>query len=163
LVSNNFLHQFCFIYIIPDASENPFSISLKSIILKPVLAIVIVLFSSVAAKSQLAKGTWLAGCTAYFSTSDISIWNSGLSSKKTTIHFGFSPGIGYFLTDKLAAGLRPTFSWEKTDIKTSGLNINTATNSFEIGPFARYYFLTKEKCKYNSRGKLSICNNKVNG
>lgn len=86
--------------------------------MKPVLAIVIVLFSSVAAKSQLAKGTWLAGGTADFSTSDISIWNSGLSSKKTTIHFGFSPGIGYFLTDKLAAGLRPTFSWEKTDIKT---------------------------------------------
>lgn len=75
-------------------------------------------------------------------------YNSTLSSVNNRIEFNYtqidlSPSIGYFILDKLAVGVRPTFSFIKG--KYSAGTISTNVQRYWIGPFGRYYFLNLEK------------------
>lgn len=49
-----------------------------------------------------------------------------------------SPNLGYFVFDKFAVGVSPSFSFGKV----KGSDNNT---SYGIGPFVRYYFLPSDK------------------
>ena len=55
--------------------------------------------------------------------------------------FEFSPKVGYFLTDKIAVGLKLRLATEKEEDYTSGAESIDKTNAFGIGVFGRYYFL----------------------
>jgi len=90
------------------------------------------------AQSQLAKKTWLVGGTGslYSHTESYNSPATNFTAKFTNIDIAAT--IGYFAVDKLAIGLKPTFSSFKGEVINGG-----KTNSFQfsVGPFARYYFL----------------------
>ncbi len=91
---------------------------------------------------QLMKNTWLIGGTgsSYTYTDNTSYQSGSYTSKYTSVDI--SASVGYFVMDKLAGGLRPTFSSYKGSTSGGG-----STNSYRlaIGPFVRYYFLNEEK------------------
>ena len=97
---------------------------------------------SLTSKAQLDKGTWLIGGSGSFSsiTNHYSGGSTNFDSDVTEINI--SPVVGYFLFDKFSAGLKPSYTTsEQRDIQNSWSDVKR----FEIGPFARYYFLDKEK------------------
>lgn len=80
--------------------------------------------------AQVNKGQWLVGGNVSFSSDK---WGDDDASKSTS--FDFSPNAGYFFIDKLAGGLRLTFSSDK--VKSA----DKANTTLLVAPFARYYFL----------------------
>ena len=106
--------------------------------------VLVSLFYSTIATAQLDKGVWLGGGSgsfySYNETYTSPTYNN--TAKYTTIDV--SASLGFFFIDKLAAGLRPTFSSYKGEVTSPG---GGKTNSYKIaiGPFARYYFLNTDK------------------
>ncbi|MBI1780045.1 MAG: hypothetical protein HYR66_01545 [Sphingobacteriales bacterium] len=91
-----------------------------------------------AATGQITKKNWLVGGNASFVSNKTKYLTVG-QSKMTYLRI--SPNIGYFLADKFAGGL-------KVNIISNNYVLNnnsTSSTSYAIGPFARYYFLSKEK------------------
>ena len=111
--------------------------------MKPFLQIFTLLILSLTTKAQLDKGVWLVGGSGsfYSYTENYSTPTFSQVGKFTNIDIAAS--IGYFISDKFAAGLRPSFWYYK------GVVVNTTggTNQyrFSVGPFVRYYFLNKDK------------------
>lgn len=99
--------------------------------------------SALTANAQLDKSTWIVGGSGSFDsyTENYSTPRSNQTAKYTSIEF--SASIGYFIIDKFATGLRPSFSSYKGEV----VNTPGGTNLYKlsIGPFARYYFLNKDK------------------
>ncbi|WP_435138409.1 outer membrane beta-barrel protein [Formosa sp. A9] len=90
--------------------------------------------------SQITKGNWLVGGTGDFQKSKIkNTTSNGNIQEFESMHFTISPDIGYFLADKFAAGLVLNF----TVNNPSGSN--NSSWGYQIGPFARYYFLNTDK------------------
>jgi hypothetical protein len=87
-----------------------------------------------AANAQITKGNWLVGGTGYFTSASYS-GTTAASYKQTIIQI--SPNIGYFFIDKLSIGLKPGYSYNKTNLGTTP----TSSSTFSVGPFARYYLL----------------------
>lgn len=112
-----------------------------SIMKKLVLFFALLSFKN--ANAQLDKGIWLVGGTGsfYSYTENYSTPVYSTVGKFTNIDIGAS--IGYFLIDKFAVGLRPSFSSYKGEV----VNTPGGTNQykFSVGPFIRYYFLNKDK------------------
>lgn len=100
------------------------------------------------AHSQLTQKTWLAGGTGTFYSYHNDYSTSGYSNEAKYTQIDFSASVGYFVADKLALGLRPTFSSIKGEVTTTG-GMYTNVQRYWIGPFARYYFLNPEK-QYNN-------------
>ena len=97
------------------------------------------LFFTISANAQITKGNWMVGGSANFnSTSYESTSNGGSSSEGKGIGVTIYPTFGYFIADKLALGLSPSFGYSKTE----GGNAYT---SYGAGPFVRYYLLKPEK------------------
>ncbi len=102
------------------------------------------LFFANAAYSQLDKNTWLVGGTGtLFSHKDNHKSETYYTESKYT-EISIAASIGYFAVDKLAFGLRPTFTSEKGRVTTPGGGYGN-TKRYAIGPFARYYLLSSEK------------------
>lgn len=95
--------------------------------------------------SQITKNNWLVGGNGglYSDKADYSSdFYSSYQTKYTQINIDAS--VGYFFIDKLALGLRPTFSSIKGEVITPGGG-STNTQRYWFGPFARYYFLKTDK------------------
>jgi opacity protein-like surface antigen len=88
--------------------------------------------------SQINKGAWLFGGTGTFS----SIKSSNDLGSNSEISTQINGNAGYFLIDKLVAGLRPEILWDK--FKTNS-NSNDVSTQLSIGPFVRYYFLPSDQ------------------
>jgi len=113
----------------------------------PFLFIICLSFTTIA-QCQLDKGVWLVGGSGSFQSynRDYQIPPNSVQFKQTDV--SLSPSIGYFITNKLAFGLRPSFSWSKLKGVSSTGNVGggEGNNSWlELGPFGRWYFLQKEK------------------
>lgn len=107
----------------------------------------ITLFLSTASQGQLTKGNWLVGGTGKFFSYTQSSTSSDFSVVGKYNQIDISPSIGYFVVDKLAFGLKPTFSSiNGKSITPEGISTNV--QRYWIGPFGRYYFLNSEK-QYN--------------
>ena len=121
--------------------------------MKSVFAIFVFILFSNDIKAQLDKGIWLVGGTgkfySYISENSSAIYNT--ENRYTQIDL--SPAIGYFVIDKLAFGLRPTFSSIKGKVTSAG-GLSTNVQKYLIGPFSRYYFLSNEN-NYNIVTDLS--------
>ena len=91
------------------------------------------------------KGTFLIGgaMSLTTSTSDQEV-TAGSRTQKfeglTTTQFDFTPDFGYFIIDNLALGISLDYSIQSVE-DTVGKSTDT---DVLIGPFARYYFGTKE-------------------
>ena len=88
------------------------------------------------AKGQLTKGNWLVGGNANFSSASFS---NNVAATYSQTNLQISPAAGYFFIDKLAVGLRPGYVYVKTTLP--GDANAYGSNTFNIGPFIRYYFL----------------------
>jgi len=90
--------------------------------------------------AQLEKGSWMVGGSL------------GLSSSTTPTYYGnntitqisISPKAGYFLIDRLAAGLSINSTFDHNHYPNSSPS-SYNDNLYGIGPFARYYFLPTQK------------------
>ncbi|MDP1845103.1 MAG: hypothetical protein Q8K64_16945 [Sediminibacterium sp.] len=112
--------------------------------MKIILIFIFIFFFSITAKSQLDKGIWLVSGTGNFLTSKYEYTSPTFSSKSDRLNIAISPNIGYFIIDKLAVGLRTSFSKNKDQVTGVGGGY-TNVNRFSIGPFTKYYFLEKYK------------------
>lgn len=101
---------------------------------------------------QLDKGIWLVGGSGSFQTNkrDFIVGQDIVLYKD--IDVSLSPSVGYFIIDKLAIGLKPSFSWSKSDyVRTISGNVSggRGNNSWlYLGSFGRYYLLKKDN-NYN--------------
>lgn len=94
--------------------------------------------------AQLDKGTWLAGGTGKFYSYTSQYSSATYSNEASYTQIDLSPNVGYFVVDKLAFGIRPTFSSIKGKVTTAGGG-STNVQRYWIGPFGRYYFLKPDK------------------
>lgn len=83
-------------------------------------------------QAQLNKGQWLVGGSVAFESKKY----TGDSRSESTV-FQFMPNAGYFFMDKLAGGMKISFSYTSID--------GDSYRDFLLGPFARYYFLSADK------------------
>ena len=105
----------------------------------PVFTFFLLLFSFTA-KCQLDKGIWLVGGTGKFYSYTSQYSSAAYSNEAKYTQIDLSPSIGYFALDKLAFGIKPTFSSIKGKVTTSGGG-TTNVQRYWIGPFGRYYLL----------------------
>lgn len=121
--------------------------------MKSFLIIFSILLFTFSATAQLSKGTWLLGGSGSFYSynEDYSTPTYNNTAKYTSIDF--SASLGYFLINKLGAGLRPSFSSFKGKVTSAGGGI-TNSHKVAIGPFVRYYFLNTDK-QFNLLADLS--------
>lgn len=109
---------------------------------------IIALFLSTITQGQITKGIWLVGGSANFSSANgETISNTG-TQKSIFLDISASPNIGYFIADKFAVGLKPSFTYSKADyggLINDGVQVAGGGYShitwFDFGPFIRYYFL----------------------
>src|SRR6478672_2377916 len=87
-------------------------------------------------------------------------------SKDKQSSFGFSPKVGYFLSDKFAVGAEISLNSTKQE-DYSGVADIDKENTFAVGVFGRYYFLEigKRFKTYTEAGVaiLSVKNESKNG
>lgn len=106
------------------------------------LSITIVFFLS--AKSQLAKNDWLIGGSGKLYSYTTTNYSTPNSANTHYTEISISPSIGYFVADRVAFGLRPTFSsLKKRNVEPDDVLYNY--KRYLIGPFGRYYFLDSER------------------
>lgn len=112
--------------------------------MKAILLFLIAINLSFTVFSQITKKNWMVGGNGklFSDNSDYSTDTYTYTAKLTQIDI--SASVGYFFIDKLALGLRPTFSSIKGKVTSTGGG-TTNTQRYWAGPFARYYFLEKDK------------------
>jgi len=97
-------------------------------------------FYSLNANCQIDKSNWLIGGNGNFSSlKEYDNLNNKISTAKYML---LSTNVGYFLFDKLAAGIRLRFSYQKSTFP--GATYANSYSEFGVGPFVRYYYLKKE-------------------
>ena len=118
---------------------------------------IIFLFTSNKAYCQIDKGIWIVGGSGSFNSYHNDLHTPTYTVINRNIDITISPSIGYFITDKLALGLRPSYVLQKsidrgsTGIASGG---NGNFSSIELGAFGRWYFLKKEN-NYNIVSDIS--------
>jgi hypothetical protein len=110
--------------------------------MKKILLLLILTTAYSKARCQLDKGIWLLGGSGSFYNYHEAYNSTPTAFTAKYTEMDISASIGYFLADKFAVGLRPTFSSVKGEVID-----NLSTNSYKIavGPFARYYFLQMDR------------------
>jgi len=107
---------------------------------KSIEFVIILLFFSLASKSQITKRNWMTGGGASFRSSK---YEGGLSS--TEIVTQLSGDVGYFVIDKLSIGLKPEYERNEVKENTNHQIINT----YRLGPIRKILFAAKRKiCEY---------------
>lgn len=99
------------------------------------------LLSGIVANAQITKGNWMVGGVASYASTK---YHGEISPGVTVNIFKVQPNIGYFIIDKLAAGLKLGYSNVTNKLGESPYGISKVVN-YNFGPFARYYFLPTEK------------------
>ncbi|MBI1781711.1 MAG: hypothetical protein HYR66_10130 [Sphingobacteriales bacterium] len=98
------------------------------------------------ASGQITKNNWMVGGNIGLAQTN---YNSGVSVKYKLTTVSLSPNIGYFIWDKTSAGIKTSVLSYKTDFPNgsggSTIRYSTKTYFYNIGPFARYYFLNEDK------------------
>lgn len=101
----------------------------------------ILAFFSSSLIAQLDKKTWLVGGAISYSHANYK--NGVYSSVQEQYEFNISPSIGYFFADKFAGGIITSFY--EVGSRAPGTTVWSKYSNFNFGPFAKYYFLKKEK------------------
>ncbi len=106
---------------------------------------------------QLDRGNWIVGGSGSFNTyhRDFHTPTYTVIYKNTDITI--SPSVGYFLIDKLALGVRPSYLLQKQEDRGSTGIANGGKGNIswlELGAFGRYYLLNKDN-NYNIVSDIS--------
>lgn len=96
---------------------------------------------------QLDKKIWLVGGSGSFYSYNRAYTSTSNSNTTKVNNIDVKASLGYFPIDKLVVGLRPSFYFNKGHFYVNGNSTGdiSSNTQFLIGPFARYYFLPKEK------------------
>lgn len=94
-----------------------------------------------------------------FSNGDVFISGSvGFSSTKTGNQkdngFEIAPSVGFFVTNNIVLGGRLGYSSNKQENDQDGFDVETKSNSFQVGAFGRYYFTPASK--FSFFGELGV-------
>ena len=111
--------------------------------IKKIVMLSAFLITGFLANAQLDKGVWLVGGSGNFFSYKLQIKSQYVDYPNG--HYTdilISPDIGYFVADRIAIGLRPTFSSSNGEVTST---ITSNQRQFFAGPFIRYYFLNPEK------------------
>ena len=111
--------------------------------MKTIIVTLLCLFFTITSFGQLTKGNLLLGGNAKLYLFQENNSTSTYDYNYTQIDV--SANVGYFLADKIAFGLRPTFSTFKGGYYSTGGSITTNSQRYLIGPYGRYYFLPIDK------------------
>jgi hypothetical protein len=103
------------------------------------LAFLIIVFLN-SVNCQITKANWLVGGNGSFSS--IKEYDNLNNNTSTAKYVLISTNLGYFFLDKLAAGIRLRFSYQKNTF--SGATDANSYSEFGVGSFVRYYYLKKE-------------------
>jgi hypothetical protein len=142
---------------IPVRYMQPNLSTLKSRPLRYFILPVTLLFFTVTASCQLDKGTWIAGGSGSFNSYHKD-WHTPTYTviyKNTDITI--SPSIGYFIMDRLAIGLRPSYLLQKQEDRGSTGPASGGQSNLswlELGGFGRWYLLNKGN-NYNILSDIS--------
>jgi hypothetical protein len=109
---------------------------------KLIISYLFILFC-LAANSQITKGYWLIGGSGKFDSYNQKTILGTLNTEWNCTNIDISPSVGYFLKDRVAFGVRSTFSSIKGADVRGGIRQDEYT--FWIGPFSRYYFFKPGK------------------
>jgi hypothetical protein len=99
------------------------------------------LLFTISTNAQITKGNWMLGGNGSFSNKELynnSFKNEGAKTSELSI----SANIGYFIIDKLQAGVR--FGYEDYKFK-NGVSKDADRYWVKYGLYSRYYFLKPEK------------------
>ena len=106
--------------------------------MKQFLLTVTILFFFLNVQSQITEGNWLVGGSGSFS---LQSQNAGTTvPKASNTNISISPNIGYFVSNRFAVGIMPSYSRSVYSIP-----ISATTQSIYFGPFLKYYFLNAER------------------
>ncbi len=119
-------------------------IKLKTTVMKSFFLCLLLTTIFFTAKCQINKGFWLVGGSGSFYSDNETYTSPSLNTTAKYTIIDVSVSLGYFIINKFAAGLRPSFSSYKGEVTSPG---GGTTNSYKIavGPFVRYYFLNTDK------------------
>jgi hypothetical protein len=95
----------------------------------------ITLVLSCSSNAQIEQGYWLAGGALSFSKQGTE------PSDETVTSLSLSPKIGYFIFDNFCAGINLKWNSQTNKFSSSSTLSKSHYQIFEVGPFARYYFL----------------------
>lgn len=142
----------------PKTKKKNKFLTIKSIITMKTfkLFIAIALLITINSFGQLDKKTWLVGGTGSFDSYKENYTyvftgtgtGENIEIERSIKEIEFSPKVGYFVIDKLALGIGVSYISEKSESKTISGNASggsSKSHSLYVGPFARYYFLNKDK------------------
>lgn len=102
---------------------------------------------------QINKSQWLIGGNGSFSS-----YKPSYPGSYKNNNFQINADLGYFIINKLAAGLRiGYFHNHETGYSSTGDYFNQTGRQINLAPFIRYYFLPKDK-KYNLLADASYYN-----
>jgi hypothetical protein len=115
---------------------------------RSLLSVIVVFLFASKANSQLEKNTWLVGGNGFYSTKEFHQLDS--ASYTTINEFRFSPNVGFFVIDKLAFGIRASYTTISARSHPAGPLFYQSSDlgkrrALEFGPFVRYYFLKPDK------------------
>jgi hypothetical protein len=110
---------------------------------------ILLLFITISSQtfSQLTKNTWLVGGNAKFYSYNSEYSSPTYNSTAKYTQIDLSAPLGYFIADKVALGIKPTFSSNKGEVTSAGGG-KTNVQRYLVGPFGRYYWLNKDQ-QYN--------------
>ncbi|WP_291096937.1 MULTISPECIES: outer membrane beta-barrel protein [unclassified Flavobacterium] len=118
------------------------------------LLFIATLLFSLSSNAQITKGNWMVGGTGSFDSyrqEQTFIYQpTGLEANVNWSNqdIEISAKVGYFVIDKLVLGVTPTYTRIKSKTISNDPNWSGGsqdTYKFSLGPFARYYFLSKDK------------------
>lgn len=98
----------------------------------------------VTANGQITKGNWLVGGAGSFYSYNNAYTSAAYSNEAEYTRIDIGANVGYFVADKIAFGLRPTFSSFAGRVTSTG-GLSTNVQRYFLGPFSRYYFLNTDK------------------
>ena len=90
--------------------------------------------------AQIDKGIWLVGGSGKFYSYNSTYSSTSYSNQAKYTQIDLSPTIGYFVAEKVALGIKPTFSSIKGKVTSLG-GSSTNVQRYLIGPFGRFYLL----------------------
>lgn len=97
----------------------------------------LILLFSVLGQAQITKGNWMVGGSGSFKSTKTETLSDGTKPYDDRLILNISPNIGYFFYDKLAAGMKLSYTYDNL--------YSQNYHYFGTGPFIRYYFLKPDK------------------
>lgn len=104
-------------------------------------------FIAFSAQAQLAAGNVMLGGGAQFSTRKITNVQGDFVTGKDT-WYGLSPQIGYFLSNRVAAGLALSYTGSSGHNQNGPTLLKTKNDRYSLGPFVRVYQMVSEKAGF---------------